>query len=1100
MNQPCGCCATPAEARSTHPGNRPWLSAIDYRLGTFGTFREALLDGMSRTPALRALRSRVSDDYAVSAIESWSAVADVLTFYTERIANEAFLRTATQRDSVLRLVRVIDYQLAPGAAATTAVAFTLERGAAALIPARTRMQSVPGEGETAQKYETLEPLAARAALNQLRLFPAPASRPALATGSTRETAAPDAAAAKGVAALAPGKAVILYNTTAVEVLAVESVSETEDLLTATWRQPIVGSGFSAAASGTDPSTRAYALGRTFRAFGVDAPPVVVVSGQTDPNDATTGYIAQATTNLTFGAGPFDEMALDGRYPGLKPGAPLLVVVSTGGASPTTKTAFAKVSSVGEGPTSLEASYLEPVTGTTRTARAISGSVTKVQLSIPGTSVGTFVSGQDVRSITVYELLGDPLRFWPYEYAPAVATGTVFMPGRRAGWSSIELARTIDKGLYRTGDVLEMDALAIGRPAIALDARGGEPVPVTVGAVTIVGTDLEVSRTATDATTIVSLGLDGERGLRATVLVSAELAATIGLPSGPKECTVAIGPQPALTLSLDPSLLGGGALASVAVALQTAIRDARPGSATFAQTLVWASSSALFIAPGVPGDAVIFGPSEDDSATVAGLGLESSRVRYLDGVLSAPFAAAGTTVSGQVIVRLGIDPELERSITVANASPSTMATAMATAFGLTARLRGDDRVLLVPPLPLREPRSFLRLDLDLSAPLALDRSTAVLLGNVVPASHGETIRAEVVGDGDAAQSFQRFPLRKHPVTYVPASVPGGIASSLQLFVNGIRWTEVPTLYGTAPDDRVFTTRLADDGERTIQFGDGTTGERPPTGRQSLVATYRQGLGLAGRVRAGKLSTLLDRPTGVKSVTNPTAADGGADPEILARARQTAPGTVRTFGRAISLRDFEDTALLAGEVAKARAAWVWTGHRRVVHVTLAGQGGATFSPAGLARLAATLDTERDTNRRLLLGNYARVAILVTATLYVRPDHVAEEVVAAARATLLDSLAFEQRDFAETVDLSEIYATLQGVDGVLGVDVDRLDLKSPDPGFRTAHGIDPSRGQPQPRLWMLPARPSGSPDLVLPAELAWIEVPALDVVLRASGGITL
>ena len=100
----------------------------------------------------------------------------------------------------------------------------------------------------------------------------------------------------------------------------------------------------------------------------------------------------------------------------------------------------------------------------------------------------------------------------------------------------------------------------------------------------------------------------------------------------------------------------------------------------------------------------------------------------------------------------------------------------------------------------------------------------------------------------------------------------------------------------------------------------------------------------------------------------------------------------------------------------------------------------------------------------------------------------------------LAFEQRDFAETVDLSEIYATLQGVDGVLGVDVDRLDLKSPDAGFRTAHGIDPSRGQPQPRLWMLPARPSGSPDLVLPAELAWIEVPTLDVVLHASGGSTL
>jgi hypothetical protein len=97
----------------------------------------------------------------------------VLAFYQERIANEAFIRTATLRDSVLRLVRVIDYQLAPGAAPTTVLAFTLERDATALIPARTRVQSVPAEGETPQKYETLEDLAASGHLNRLRLFPTP---------------------------------------------------------------------------------------------------------------------------------------------------------------------------------------------------------------------------------------------------------------------------------------------------------------------------------------------------------------------------------------------------------------------------------------------------------------------------------------------------------------------------------------------------------------------------------------------------------------------------------------------------------------------------------------------------------------------------------------------------------------------------------------------------------------------------------------------------------------------------------------------------------------------------------------------------------------
>lgn len=1100
MIQPCGCCTTPTEARSTHPGNRPWLSAIDYRLGTFASFREALLDGLGRTPAMQGLRSRVSDDYTVSAVELWSAVADVLTFYTERIANEAFLRTARQRDSVLRLVRVLDYQLSPGAAATTAVAFTLERGARALIPARTRLQSVPGEGEKPQKYETLEPLQAMAALNRLRVFPAPAGRAPLAPGSTVALAAPDDDAVAGVWALAPGRPVILFGPSAVEIVVVDAIEAADDVLTVRWRDPIAGSAFTTAASGVVVGHGAYALGRTFRPFGVDAPPIVVVSGQKNPADATTGYLAQATTDFSFGGGPADELALDGKYPGIKPGARVLVVARSGGAIPTVETTVGQVTSVGDAAATRIASYKEPVTNVTKTAPAISGTVTKVRLSIAGTTLATFLGSRDIRELTFHELLDAPLRFWPYTYAPRVGTGSVLLSGRRSGWSSIELGRTIEKGRYQPGDVLELGDLAVGRRVIAHDGRGGAPIPATVQTAALVGTDVAVSRTATDAVTIVALGLDADHVARATVLASADLTSTISLPTGSLELSLTIGPLPEQTLSLNPTSLGGGAIGSVAAALQSAVRGALPGAPTFAQAMIWAVGNAILVAPGVPGDPIRFGPSEDDAATVTALGLEPSRIRYLDGLLTAPYPPAGTTISGQVAVRLGIDPPVTRSVALVNVTPTGAAFALAAGFGLTARAREDRRVLLVPLVPPREPRSYLRLDLDLAAPLALDSATAVLAGNVAPASHGETIRSEIVGDGDAAQAFQRFPLRKGPTTYVPAAIPGGIAGSLQLFVNGARWTEVPTLFGAGPVDRIFTTRLADDGVRTIQFGDGTSGERPPTGRQNVVATYRQGLGLAGRVRAGSLTTLLDRPTGVKAVTNPTAADGGADPESLDRARQTAPGTVRTFGRAISLRDFEDTALLAGEVAKARAAWVWTGHRRVVHVTVAGQLGATFSTEGLQRLAATLDAERDTNRPLRIGNFERVAILVAATLYVAPDRVADDVLVAARQELLASLSFERRAFAESVDLSEIYATLQDVDGVLGVDVDRLDLKSLDAGFRISHGLDDTKGQPQPRLWMLPARPGLAPGKILSAELPWVEVPALDVVLSTSGGIML
>jgi hypothetical protein len=100
----------------------------------------------------------------------------------------------------------------------------------------------------------------------------------------------------------------------------------------------------------------------------------------------------------------------------------------------------------------------------------------------------------------------------------------------------------------------------------------------------------------------------------------------------------------------------------------------------------------------------------------------------------------------------------------------------------------------------------------------------------------------------------------------------------------------------------------------------------------------------------------------------------------------------------------------------------------------------------------------------------------------------------------MSFERRSFVEAVGLSDVYGVLQRVKGVQAADVDRLDLKSTDPDFRVRHGLDPMRGGLQPRLYMLPAQPGGTPAAIRPAEIAWVEVPALDLELRSIGGITL
>ena len=62
---------------------------------------------------LRSLTTREESDPSIALLDGWATVADVLGFYQERIANnEGYLRTATERRSVLELARLVGYACA----------------------------------------------------------------------------------------------------------------------------------------------------------------------------------------------------------------------------------------------------------------------------------------------------------------------------------------------------------------------------------------------------------------------------------------------------------------------------------------------------------------------------------------------------------------------------------------------------------------------------------------------------------------------------------------------------------------------------------------------------------------------------------------------------------------------------------------------------------------------------------------------------------------------------------------------------------------------------------------------------------------------------
>jgi hypothetical protein len=102
---------------------------------------------------------------------------------------------------------------------------------------------------------------------------------------------------------------------------------------------------------------------------------------------------------------------------------------------------------------------------------------------------------------------------------------------------------------------------------------------------------------------------------------------------------------------------------------------------------------------------------------------------------------------------------------------------------------------------------------------------------------------------------------------------------------------------------------------------------PSGQNNVTATYRQGIGSAGNVRPGQITTLLTRPPGLQGVINPVAAGGGGDPESIESGRRNVPVAMRAVDRIVALEDVRDLARASATIHKAEAVWAWDGRLRV-----------------------------------------------------------------------------------------------------------------------------------------------------------------------------
>ena len=187
----CGCCEGIQVVTPRPIFNRPGLGALSRRVGEYADFYETLLARLSaqwvdvekdqagphgemlyqRLYPLRDLRTRSTDDLTIALLDAWAVSLDVLTFYSERIANEGYLRTAGELRSLIELARLVGYRRRPGVSASVYLAFTADdaavKASGIVLPVGARVQSVPDPGAAPQTFETDAPLVTRPEWNVL---------------------------------------------------------------------------------------------------------------------------------------------------------------------------------------------------------------------------------------------------------------------------------------------------------------------------------------------------------------------------------------------------------------------------------------------------------------------------------------------------------------------------------------------------------------------------------------------------------------------------------------------------------------------------------------------------------------------------------------------------------------------------------------------------------------------------------------------------------------------------------------------------------------------------------------------------------------------
>jgi hypothetical protein len=366
--------------------NRPGLPRVSFRIGAYSDFRQALFSGLDTAPLLLPWTHRQADDPGIALLEGVAILGDILTFYQELYANEVWLRTATWPESVTALVRLLGYRPAPGIAGESTVAFEFKGAAAVSLAAGFGFNAKITTQPKPVDFETSADLQAVPQLSRFSLY-APWKVTSIGIGTRVVAVDTSALTAAGVTLKAKDRLALVDPVTVADaesvnwqISVVQSVAvildQTVITLIGEWRGNTPPSG----------TLVAYKLGRSFHAFGYNAP-----ASQLSISSGTASTTA-VNTNIALPQ-ILDAFPLERKVDDLSAGCNILVDLRiTNAAGQTEEFLLA---------TKVFRAYLG-----SDTVGPLSGSVTLVELQTGHAHTGNPVNA-DRRTAQCLEVVGSP---------------------------------------------------------------------------------------------------------------------------------------------------------------------------------------------------------------------------------------------------------------------------------------------------------------------------------------------------------------------------------------------------------------------------------------------------------------------------------------------------------------------------------------------------------------------------------------------------------------------------------------------------------------------------------------------------------------------